>query len=93
MHYSRSDATRAHAVGHMHAASASWAALCARFMQIDSVARSRGGSWSMRRSIWSPGHLPMYKSLDAARVPDNAVLMPSPGFGDNFFFLMALTTR
>ena len=52
MHYSRSDATRAHAVGHMHAASASWAYAVREVHKLISGARARAAAvWSMRPSI------------------------------------------
>ena len=87
MHYSRSDATRAHAVGHMHAASASWAYAVREVHRLIVSHEARRGGLEYEAVYFGRPDIYMYKSLDAARVPDNAVLMPSPGFGDNFFLM------
>ena len=86
MHYSRSDATRAHAVGHMHAASASWAYAVREVHRLIVSHEERRGI-EYEAVYFGRPDIYMYKSLDAARVPEGAVLMPSPGFGDNFFLM------
>ena len=86
MHYSRSDATRAHAVGHMHAASASWAYAVREVHRLIVSHEERRGL-EYEAVYFGRPDIYMYKSLDAARVPAGAVLMPSPGFGDNFFLM------
>ena len=86
MHYSRSDATRAHAVGHMHAASASWAYAVREVHRLIVSHEERRGI-AYEAVYFGRPDIYMYKSLDAARVPEGAVLMPSPGFGDNFFLM------
>ena len=87
MHYSRSDATRAHAVGHMHAASASWAYAVREVHRLIVSHEARRGGLEYEAVYFGRPDIYMYKSLDAARVPEGAVLMPSPGFGDNFFLM------
>ena len=87
MHYSRSDATRAHAVGHMHAASASWAYAVREVHRLIVSHEARRGGLAYEAVYFGRPDIYMYKSLDAARVPEGAVLMPSPGFGDNFFLM------
>ena len=85
--YSRSDATRAHAVGHMHAASASWAYAVREVHRLIVSHEARRGGLAYEAVYFGRPDIYMYKSLDAARVPAGAVLMPSPGFGDNFFLM------
>ena len=87
MHYSRSDATRAHAVGHMHAASASWAYAVREVHRLIVSHEARRGGLEYEAVYFGRPDIYMYKSLDAARVPEDVVLMPSPGFGDNFFLM------
>ncbi len=87
MHYSRSDATRAHAVGHMHAASASWAYAVREVHRLIVSHEARRGGLEYEAVYFGRPDIYMYKSLDVARVPEGAVLMPSPGFGDNFFLM------
>ncbi len=87
MHYSRSDATRAHAVGHMHAASASWAYAVREAHRLIVSHEARRGGLEYEAVYFGRPDIYMYKSLEVARVPEGAVLMPSPGFGDNFFLM------
>ena len=87
MHYSRSDATRAHAVGHMHAASASWAYAVREVHRLITAHEARRGGLEYEAVYFGRPDIYMYKSLAAARVPEGTVLMPSPGFGDNFFLM------
>merc|ERR1711924_244350 len=73
--------------GHMHVASVSWAyAVREAYRLIESHERRRGGL-EYEAVYFGRPDIYMYKRLDAARVPAGAVLMPSPGFGDNFFLM------
>ena len=77
--------TRAHAVGRAHAASASWAYAVREAHRLITEHEARRGGWSMRPSILVARTCT--RAWPRARVPEGAVLMPSPGFGDNFFLM------
>ena len=68
MHYSRSDATRAPAVGHMHAASASWAYAVREVHRLIVSHEARRGGLEYEAVYFGRPDIYMYKSLAAARV-------------------------